>query len=250
MIDTHIHLYDEKYQPRLDAIIDEALNAGIRQMIVVGYDRESSLKATWMAEKYNFLRAAAGLHPSDVARETDEELAWLKELALHPRVVAIGEIGLDYYWDKTHVELQKKYFIDQIKIAADWGLPVSVHSRSAAADTYRILAEHVVPGVLHCYSMSLEMAREFVKLGYYLGIGGVLTFKNSKEIKDVVREIPIEHLLAETDGPYLAPEPRRGRLNKPSYLRYVVEKIAEIKEMPVSTVIEKLRENTKKLFSI
>ncbi|MGB4332375.1 MAG: TatD family hydrolase, partial [Bacilli bacterium] len=101
MIDTHIHLYDEKYQPRLDAIIDEALNAGIRQMIVVGYDRESSLKATWMAEKYNFLRAAVGLHPSDVAREADEELAWLKELALHPRVVAIGEIGLDYYWDKT-----------------------------------------------------------------------------------------------------------------------------------------------------
>jgi TatD DNase family protein len=250
MIDTHIHLYDEKYQPELTELIAAAREAGVREMIVAGYDRESSLQAIALAEKHDFVYATVGLHPSDVARETDTELSWLKELVKHPRVVGVGEIGLDYYWDKTYVELQKEYFQMQIGIATEQGLPIVVHSRAAAADTFQILSERVVPGVLHCYSMSLELAREFVKLGYFLGIGGVLTFKNSREIKDVVREIPLANLLAETDGPYLAPEPHRGKLNKPEYLRLVVEKIAEIKAMPLEAVIAVFRENTKKLFSI
>ena len=250
IIDTHIHLYDEQYKSDFSKIIDEAFAADVRKMIVVGYDYESSLKAIALSEKYIFLYAAVGLHPSEVAKEEDYELAWLKDLALHPRVVAVGEVGLDYYWDKSNMELQKRYFISQIKIGEKLGLPLIVHSRNASADTYQILTDNPISGVLHCYSMSLELAREFVKEGYYLGIGGVLTFKNSKEIKNVVREISIEHLLTETDGPYLAPEPHRGRLNKPSYLKHIVEKIAEIKGMPLKKVIEELQKNAQKLFAI
>ncbi|MCK9537240.1 MAG: TatD family hydrolase [Bacilli bacterium] len=250
IIDTHIHLYDQQYQSDFSQIIDEAFAADVRKMIVVGYDYESSLKAINLAEKHDFLYAAVGLHPSEVAKEKDYELKWLKDLALHPRVVAVGEAGLDYYWDKSYTELQKRYFIAQIKISEQRELPIIVHSRDASADTYQILTANPIPGVLHCYSMSLELAREFVKGGYYLGIGGVLTFKNSKEIKNVVQAISIKHLLTETDGPYLAPEPYRGRLNKPSYLKYVVEKIAEIKGMPVNEVIADLEKNVKKLFAI
>jgi len=250
IIDTHIHLYDKRYKNDLEQIIDEAFAVDVRKMIVVGYDYESSLAALNMAENYDFIYAAVGLHPSEVHKEEDKEIKWLTGMLSHPRVVAVGEVGLDYYWDKTYSELQKEMFIKQIEIANNNDLPVIIHSRDASSDIYSILKEYPTRGVLHCYSMSVELAREFVKDGYYLGIGGVLTFKNSKEIKKVVREIDLSYLLTETDGPYLAPEPYRGRLNKPSYLVYIVEEIAKIKKLPLRDVIIQMKNNAQKLFKI
>jgi TatD DNase family protein len=168
----------------------------------------------------------------------------------HKKVIAIGEIGLDYYWSKDYVDLQKEMFIKQINIAKEYNLPIIVHSRSASNDTYTILKENMTKGVLHCYSQSLEMAYEYVKLGYYLGIGGVLTFKNSKEIKEVVEMIDLKHLVIETDGPYLAPTPYRGKLNKPAYLKYVIEEIARIKNLSVDDVKKSLENSTNLLFGI
>jgi TatD DNase family protein len=171
-------------------------------------------------------------------------------MATAPKVVAIGEIGLDYYWDKTYQKEQIDYFQKQMAMASDLNLPVLVHSREASADTFEILKNRKGRGVLHCYSGSLEMAREFVKMGYYLGIGGVVTFKNSKEIKRVVTEIPLEHLLTETDGPYLAPAPYRGKLNKPEYLPLIVDAISELKGIDRNIVEKSLFENAMKLFNI
>lgn len=250
IIDTHIHLNDEKYRENFSQIIKEAKAAGVGKMIVVGYDYESSRWAIDLAERYDYLYAAVGLHPGEAPKENDRRLHWLRRLLTHPRVVAIGEIGLDYHWDKTYADLQKEYFVTQIAMANESGLPVIIHSRDAASDTAAILYDNAVPGVLHCYSMGAEMAKEFVHRGYYLGIGGVLTFKNSRELRRVVKETALEHLLSETDGPYLAPEPYRGRLNKPSYLKYVIEKIAEIKELAPEAVISALRRNAQRLFKI
>lgn len=250
IIDTHIHLYDERYQEDLEEIIEDALANDVRKMIIVGYDYESSKKALALADLYPFMYASVGLHPSEVHQEKDLELNWLLALARNPKVVAIGEIGLDYYWDKTYLELQKEMFIKQIQISKELDLPIIVHSRDASFDTYIILKRYQTKGVLHCYSQSVEMAREYVKLGYYLGIGGVVTFKNSKEIKEVVRTIDLKYLLSETDGPYLAPTPFRGKLNKPSYLRYIIEEISILKALDVENTKKVLEENANRLFKI
>lgn len=250
IIDTHIHLYDERYQENLEEIIQDALDNDVGKMIIVGFDYESSKQAIALADKYPFMYASVGLHPSEVHKEKDIELNWLLELARNPKVVAIGEIGLDYYWDKTYLETQKEMFIKQIHLAKKLDLPIIVHSRDASLDTYNILKEYQTKGVLHCYSQSVEMAREYVKLGYYLGIGGVVTFKNSKEIKEVVRAIDLEYLLSETDGPYLAPTPFRGKLNKPSYLRYIIEEISVLKKLDVEKTKKELEQNANKLFNL
>ena len=177
IIDTHIHLFDKKYEDELHEIINEAFDNDVKKMIIVGYDYQSSLKAIELANKYDQFFAAVGLHPSEVVKETDDELSWLSPLIAHPKVIAIGEIGLDYYWDKSHKQKQIEMFIKQINFANANNLPVIIHNRDATLDTYHILKNHQTKGVLHCYSGSVEMAREFVKMGYYLGIGGVLTFK-------------------------------------------------------------------------
>lgn len=248
IIDTHIHLNDERYLDILDEVIEEARNNDVEKMIVIGYDYQSSKKAVELANQYPFLYAAVGLHPSEV-QKNGENIDWLNELIKEQKVVAIGEIGLDYHWDKTYVELQKELFIKQLELAKANNLPVSIHSRSASNDTFTILKNHHIKGVLHCYSQSLELAREYVKLGYYLGIGGVVTFQNSKELVSVVDEINLKWMVVETDGPYLAPYPFRGKLNKPAYLKYIIEKIANIKNMEVEEVKKILEENTYKLFS-
>jgi len=250
IIDTHIHLYDPKYREDLKEIIRKAQENGIVKMVVVGFDEESSRAAIELSQRFDFLFAAVGLHPEEVQNNRDADLHWLKIMATAPKVVAIGEIGLDYYWDKTYQKEQIAYFQKQMVMASDLNLPVLVHSREASADTFEILKNRIGRGVLHCYSGSLEMAREFVKLGYYLGIGGVVTFKNSKEIKRVVTEIPLEHLLTETDGPYLAPAPYRGKLNKPEYLPLIIEAIGELKGIDRNIVEKSLFENAIKLFNI
>lgn len=250
IIDTHIHLYDDRYLENLDEVIEEAKNNDVGKMIIVGYDYESSVKAIELATKYDGFFAAVGLHPSEVGKDDNENIDWIYDLIEHPKVVAVGEIGLDYYWDKTHSELQKVLFVKQIEIARSYNLPIIVHSRSASNDTFTILKENKINGVLHCYSQSLEMAREYVKMGYYLGIGGVLTFKNSKEIKEVVQEIDLKHMVVETDGPYLAPHPFRGKLNKPSYLTYVISEIANLKGISEDAVKDIIEKNTYDLFGI
>lgn len=250
IIDTHIHLYDERYNDILDEVIKEAESVGVKKMIIIGFDYSSSIKAVELANKYPFFYASVGLHPSEVQKTKESPVSWLSELAKNKKVVAIGEIGLDYYWDKTYSELQKKYFIEQINCAKELNLPIIIHSREASKDTYEILKQNTIPGVLHCYSQSLEMAKQYIKLGYYIGIGGVVTFKNSKELKEVTKEIDLDYLLTETDGPYLAPHPFRGKLNKPSYLKYVVSEISSLKNLDEEIVKKRLAQNAERLFGI
>lgn len=250
IIDTHMHLYDKKFDEIREDVINESLASGITKMIACGCDYETSLKCIELAEKYDFIYAAVGIHPSEAHKMDVEDLSWIYKLAKHEKVVAIGEIGLDYYWDKTYIDIQKNMFIKQIQIAKELDLPIIVHSRDSINDTYSILKDNRVNGVLHCFSGSLEMAREFVKLGYYLGVGGVLTFNNSKEIKKVVEEISLDKLLTETDAPYLAPVPFRGTINKPAYIPYIIKKIAEIKNIDVEKAENKLYQNAHDLFKL
>ncbi len=249
IVDTHIHLYDDKFKEELNDVITKAQEVGVTKMICVGCDYETSKKALEIAKEYDFIYCAVGVHPSEV-HKGDKDLEWIYDFAKEDKVVAIGEIGLDYYWDKTYVELQKEMFIKQIKIANDLKLPVIVHSRDAHLDTYNILKEYHCNGVLHCYSGSLELAKEYVKLGYYLGIGGVLTFTNSKEIKNVVEHIDDDYLVTETDAPYLAPHPFRGKVNKPEFLPLIIEKISTLKNSNMEIIEEKLYNNALRLFHI
>lgn len=249
IIDTHMHIFDERYENQ-EETIKLALENNVKKMIVVGFDKESSLKALELSKKYDFIYLSVGLHPSEVKKEEDKELIWLKDILNNEKVISIGEIGLDYYWDKTFKEEQKHYFKKQIELAKEYNLPIIVHCRDAVQDCFDILKDSNVKGVMHCYSGSLEMAKEFIKRGYYLGIGGVVTFKNAVEIKRVVEEIDINFLLSETDSPYLTPVPFRGKLNQPAYTKYVVEEIAKIKNLPMEKVEETLEENTKRLFNI
>ena len=251
IIDTHMHLYDTKYDDIREEVIKEALDMGVKKMIAVGFDYVSSLKAIELADKYDFIYASIGIHPSEVEKEEDKELSWIYTLAKNKKVVAIGEIGLDYYWDKTYVELQKEYFHKQLDIAKDLNLPVIIHARDAQFDSFEVVKAHPsVIGVFHCFGGSLEMAERLIKLGYYIGVGGVLTFKNAKEIKRVVDGISLDNMLSETDSPYLSPHPHRGEVNHPGYTKYVVEEIAKRKNIDFDAVCEKLANNANKLFKL
>lgn len=249
IIDTHMHIYDDRYLDK-EKVIQNALDNGVEKMIVIGYDKESSLKALQLAKKYDFIYLAVGLHPSEVLKEEDKDLKWLTDILDKEKVIAIGEIGLDYYWDKSFIDEQKHYFKKQIELAKKYNLPIIIHNRDAMQDTFDIIKDCGVRGVLHCYGGSLEMARELVKKGWYLGIGGVVTFKNARIIKEVVKEIDLRYLITETDSPYLAPTPHRGELNEPAYTKYVVSEIASIKGINEDEVEKQVEENVKNLFGI
>ena len=249
MIDTHVHLNDQAYSENLDQIINDAINVGVNKMIVIGYDRNSSIKAVEIAKKYNTIYAMVGLHPSDVNKETDLELNWLKELLKEEKVIGIGEIGLDLYWTKDFKDLQISFFEKQLQMSLEYNLPICIHSRDAIELTYQILSQNKYRGIIHCYSGSLEMANKFIKLGYLLGIGGVVTFKNTN-LKEVVKNIPLEVIVTETDGPYLAPTPFRGKLNKPEYIRLVVDEIANLKEISPLEVEKQIDKNVYNLLGI
>ena len=249
IIDTHMHIYDDKYVDK-EKVIKNALDNGIEKMIVIGYDKESSLKALELSKKYDFIYLAVGLHPSEVQKETDTDLTWLTDILDNEKVIAIGEVGLDYYWDKTYIEEQKYFFKKQIELSKKYNLPLIIHNRDAMQDTFDIIKDEKVRGVLHCYGGSYEMAKELTKRGWYLGIGGVVTFKNAKTIKEVVEKIDLKYLLTETDSPYLAPTPHRGELNEPAYTKYVLEEIAKIKGIDVKEVEKQVEENVYDLFGI
>ena len=251
-IDTHAHLCDEKFDEDRVEVIARAAEAGVAQIISMGDTMAASAQVVADAEQYPALYAAVGVHPESACVLTDTERAQLLAWAKHPKVVAIGEIGLDYYWEKDPQvrAVQREMFVTQLDIARVAGLPVCIHDREAHGDTLAILRTEGqgVTGVLHCYSGSLEMARALWKMGYYIGIDGPLTFKNAAKLPDIVREAPRERLLIETDSPYLAPVPRRGKRNEPAYVAFVAAKIAELRGESVEEVAAYTTENARRLY--
>jgi hypothetical protein len=251
-IDTHAHLYDERYDDDRAEMIARAVAAGVTQIISMGDTMAASAQVVADAEQYPTLYAAVGVHPESACVLTDAERAQLLTWAKHPKVVAIGEIGLDYYWEKDPKAraLQRELFVMQLGIARAAGLPVCIHDREAHGDTLAILQAEGrdLTGVLHCYSGSLETARELWKLGYYIGIDGPLTFKNAGKLPAIVREAPQDKLLIETDSPYLAPVPKRGKRNEPAYVAFVAAKIAELRGESVEEVARYTTENARRLY--
>ncbi|PAE22911.1 TatD family hydrolase [Bacillus sp. 7894-2] len=251
--DTHAHLNAEQYSEDLQEVIDRALSEGISNIVVVGFDRPTIEKAMELTEKYDFIYASVGWHPVDAIDMTEEDLVWIEELSSHPKVVALGEMGLDYYWDKSPKDIQKEVFRKQIRLAKKVKLPIVIHNRDATADIVEILKEEgagEVGGIMHCFSGSPEIAQECVDMNFYISLGGPVTFKNAKKPKEVADVIPLEKLLIETDCPYLTPHPHRGKRNEPSYVKLVAEQIAEIKGLSTEEIAQATTENAKKLFGI
>ena len=252
IFDTHAHYDDEQFDGDRDELLKSMPDRGVGTIVDVSATYESCEKVLTLAGKYPHVYAAIGVHPDEVGELNEDKIQHMKELCCNIKVVAVGEIGLDYYWDKEGHDLQKRWFIRQLDLAREMNKPVMIHSREAAADTMEIMKEHGkgLKGVIHCYSYSLEMAREYVKMGYYIGVGGVVTFKNSKKLKEIVEEIPLESIVLETDCPYLAPTPFRGKRNSSLYLPYVVEAIAELKGISAEQVIEQTEKNARDLYQL
>lgn len=254
LIDSHAHLDDERFDKDRDEVIKNFKDNDLELVINVGADLESSKKAVELSKEYGSIYAAVGVHPHDAKDIDSDTLDILKELSKEEKVVAIGEIGLDYHYDNSPRDLQKEWFRKQIKLAKELDLPIVVHSRDASQDVFDIISEESeegkLRGVIHCFSESVEMAFEYIKLGFYISLGGPVTFKNAKMPKQVAKEVPLENLLIETDSPYLTPEPHRGKRNEPKNVRYVAETIANIKEISYEKLKNKTNENTKRLFNI
>lgn len=254
IFETHAHYDDEKFDRDRAKLLSSLSDKGIGRVINVGAEYQGCLDSVALAETYNHVYAAIGIHPSNISDLTEEVFEWLREKAAWEKTVAIGEIGLDYYWDKEPAvqQAQREAFVRQLQLADDTGLPLIIHSRDAAEDTMRIMKEQYaerISGVIHCYSYSKEMAREFVKMGYYIGVGGVVTFKNAKKLKETVADLGLEHILLETDCPYMAPEPHRGSRNDSTNIPYVVQTISELTGQDPQTVEAVTWENACRLFS-
>ncbi len=253
IFDTHTHYDDEQYDADRDTLLSSLADKGVGRIVSVGADMETSKAALALSERYDFAYAALGVHPSEVSDLTEADMDWIQAHATHSRVVAIGEMGLDYHWPEPEPDIQKQWFIRQIQLAREVGLPIIVHSRDAAADTMEIIRDtkaYECGGVIHCFSYSPEMAREYVEMGFYIGIGGVVTFKNAKKVKKTVQTIPMERIVLETDCPYMAPEPHRGTRNDSSQLVYVAEKIAELKGITKDEVIQITTDNANKMYRL
>ncbi len=249
LVDTHAHIYDKQFKPDFDEIIDR-ISKELEFIVSIGYDLESSEKSVDLAEKYPFIYGVVGVHPTDIKKYSDTVERKLEELARNEKVVAIGEIGLDYHWMEDPKEEQEEIFRRQMELSRRVGLPVVIHTRDAMEDTVKILEDYKdVGGIMHCYPGSYETAEKLIDR-YYFGIGGVVTFKNNKVTKETVKKLPIEKIVIETDCPYLTPEPFRGKRNEPVYVRYIAEEIARIKEMPLEKVIEITTGNAKKVYNI
>ena len=251
MIDTHSHLFEDEFKDDIDECIQRCKDNNVNKIILVGFSKETNLKAQEYAKKYDIFYPTAGVHPEECDLEYKDKFIELEEFIKNNKIYAIGECGLDYHWDKTYINEQKELLKLQCELAIKLDLPIIIHMRDATKDTYDILKEYKnLRGVMHCYSGSYEMAKEFIKLGFYISLGGPVTFKNAKEAKLIAKEIPLEKLLIETDCPFLAPEPFRGKRNESSYVKYVCEKIAEIKEIDKKIVDEITTKNAKDLFKI
>lgn len=249
--DTHAHYDSYKFDPDRDAVLSALADSGVTLVVDPGDNTERSRHAVELAHRYPFVYAAVGWHPEEAEGWTESSLDEIRELAADARVVAIGEIGLDYYWDKTYTELQKQMFRAQIELALELDLPVIVHDREAHGDCLEIVRDYPkLRGVFHCFSGSVEMARELIKRGWYLGFDGPITYKNAVKAMDVIRAVPMDRILLETDSPYLSPVPNRGKRNDSRNLPYIAAVVAREKETDVETVAAATTENGKRLFRI
>lgn len=256
LFDSHAHLDDEKFDNDREFLIHEIKKAGITKLISAGYSIESSRKAKNLADNYSFIYATSGISPNDIP-QTEKEL-WImieeiKEIAKQSKkIVAIGEIGLDYYWNQENKELQKLAFIKQIELANELKLPIVIHTREAVMDTIEILKQNkvVMKGAFHCCPLNRELVKEALKLGFYISFAGPVTFKNSKNADEIINIVPNEKILIETDSPYLAPEPVRGKRNDSRNVKYIAQKVADVKEMELEEVVRITYQNAEKIFAI
>lgn len=252
LFDSHAHYNDEKFDLDREQVIKTAYKEGVKKIVNAGYSLESSKQAIKIAENYEFMYATVGISPNDIQNLKKEYINELEELANNKKVVAIGEIGLDYYWNKENKQLQKQIFIDQINLANKLNLPIVIHTREAIYDTLQILKENTCnnKGVFHCCPLNVDLVREGLKLGYYISFAGPITFKNSKNAEEIIKMIPIEKMLIETDSPYLSPEPNRGKRNDSSNVKYMAQKIAQAKKLPIEQIAKQTFKNTEIIFKI
>ena len=251
IIDTHAHYDDKAFDEDRDQLLAGMQQAGISRIVNIGSSLDACKRTLELMDKYDFIYGAIGVHPCDSDELTEESLSWVKQVSSHEKCVAIGEIGLDYYWDEPDRDIQKKWFIRQMDIAREVKLPIVIHSRDAAKETIDVMTAQraqEIGGVVHCYSYSKELAKTFLDMGFYFGIGGVVTFSNGKKLKEALEYIPMDRIVTETDSPYLAPVPFRGKRNDSTKLPYVIEEIATIKNISVDEVMQICKENAYKLY--
>lgn len=253
IFETHAHYDDEAFHEDKSKILKSLEAGGIGRVVNIGSSLASCKNTLKLMEEYSFVYGALGIHPSDTAEMDETVLLWLEEQCSHKKCVAVGEIGLDYYWPEPDKAIQKKWFMKQLELAGKLNLSVVIHSRNAAMDTIDFMKEchaEEISGVIHCFSYSKEVAKIFLDMGFYIGIGGVITFKNAKKLKEAVSYIPLDRIVVETDSPYLAPEPYRGKRNNSLYLPYIIEEIARIKQITPDQVEEATWQNGNRLYRI
>ena len=252
IFDTHAHYDDKQFAEDRDQVLSSMQEQGVGTIVDASATVDSWERVLELTKRYPFVYGMIGVHPDEVGDLNEENFARMEHLLHEEKVVAVGEIGLDYYWDKEQHEIQKEWFIRQLQLARKLNMPVNIHSREAAQDTMEIMKKYAadMKAIIHCYSYSKEMAEEYVKMGYLLGIGGVVTFKNAKKLKEVVKAVPLSHIVLETDCPYLAPEPNRGKRNASSNLIYVAQTIAELKGTTTEEVIAVTEENARKFYGL
>lgn len=254
IFESHAHYDDDKFDEDREELLSHLVENGIEYVVNIGSSIDSCKKTVKLMERYDYIYGALGIHPNEVHLVTDEEYGWLvREVKTNPKVRAIGEIGLDYYWEEPEPSVQKEWFEKQIELARQVKLPMVIHSRDAAKDTYDMMNAlrcSAIGGVVHCFSYSVEEAKKYLDMGLYLGIGGVVTFKNGKKIKEVVEYAPLDRILLETDCPYLAPEPNRGRRNSSLNIPYIAKAIAGIKGVTYDEVVDITAQNAKKMYGI
>lgn len=246
-IDTHCHVFSEYYD-NIDEVVNQCKKNNVNRIVVNGCDINSNKEVLELVNKYDVIYGAIGFHPTELDDFKDEYFEFLENNISNPKIVAIGEIGLDYYYDNTDKDKQKEIFKRQLDIANKYNKPIIVHSRNSIQDTYNILKEYNLFGSIHCFSGSVEMAREFIKIGYKLGIGGIITYKNAKNIREVVKNIDLSHILLETDSPYLTPIPYRGKSNSPEYIPLIANTIADIKNISINDVSEVTTASAEEIF--
>lgn len=247
MIDTHCHVYGEYYD-NIPKLVDEIKKSGVTKIIVNGCDMKTNLEVLELVKKYDIVYGALGFHPTELDEYNDDCIVWLDEHIDNAKIVAIGEIGLDYHYEDTNKTLQKDVFKKQLEIAKKHNKPIIVHSRDAIKDTYDMLSNYDLRGSIHCFSGSLEMAKLFIDLGYYIGVGGVCTYKNSKNIINVLENVDLSYVLLETDSPYLSPEGKRGEKNTPANIPIIAKKISDIKKVSNEEVIRVTTDTASRLF--
>ena len=253
LFDTHVHLNADQFEEDLEETIQRAQDAGVEYMTVVGFDRKTIPKAIEIAENNERIYAAVGWHPVDAIDMTEADLEWIEELSSHPKVVALGEMGLDYHWDKSPEETQKEVFRKQIRLAKKVKMPIIIHNREATEDIVQVLKEEEaseVGGIMHCYSGPVEIAKECLDMNFMISIGGPVTFKNAKLPKEVAKAVDLKNLLIETDCPFLAPHPNRGKRNEPAYVKLIAEQIAELKGISYEEVSQVTTSNALEFFGI